>query len=330
VAFTPNLSDYDRFVIAFSGGKDSTACFLRLLELGVPIERIELWHHDIDGRENPHFRMDWPSTPDYCRKFAHAFGVRLYFSWKQGGFEGEMLKENARTRATSFEMPEGVREAGGDRGDIGTRRRFPQVSADLRVRWCSPYLKIDVGSKAITNQDRFLAGKTLFISGERAEESPGRARYAEFEPHRTDTRNSKVKRQRRWVDHWRPVHKWSTAQVWEIIERWRVVAHPAYFLGWGRLSCFMCIFGSPNQWASIREIASDRFEQTALYEEEFGCTINRTESVRQRAARGKPYRMNPWDIRQALAEEYIAPIILPDGADWQLPAGAFGENDGPC
>lgn len=42
---------YDKYIVSFSGGKDSTATFLYLLEHGVPVERIELWHQEIDGRE---------------------------------------------------------------------------------------------------------------------------------------------------------------------------------------------------------------------------------------------------------------------------------------
>jgi hypothetical protein len=33
------LEDYDKIIILFSGGKDSTACFFKLLEMGVPIEK---------------------------------------------------------------------------------------------------------------------------------------------------------------------------------------------------------------------------------------------------------------------------------------------------
>lgn len=328
-SYVLDLSVYDRFVVAFSGGKDSTAVFLHLLELGVAPGRIELWHHDIDGREMPNLRMDWPSTPDYCRKFGQAFRVPLYFSWKQGGFEGELFRENALTRPTSFTTPDGeIVTVGGDRGKLATRRRFPQVSADLSVRWCSAYLKIDVASKAITNQLRFYEGKTLFLTGERAEESPGRAHYAEFEPHRTDNRDGALRP--RWVDHWRPVHKWTEAQVWDIIRRWRVNPAPAYHLGWGRLSCLACIFGSPNQWASVQQVSPDLFDTIATLEDDFGCTIQRSESVRQRAARGKAYPMDPDVIRLAMSEEYTAPIILPPDVEWTMPAGAFGENDGPC
>ena len=93
-----NLNDYKKIIVAFSGGKDSTACFLHLLDLGVPREKIELWHHAIDGKEGSTL-MDWGVTPDYCKKFAQAFGVEYYESWKTGGFEGEMLRENAKTKS---------------------------------------------------------------------------------------------------------------------------------------------------------------------------------------------------------------------------------------
>lgn len=36
------LEEYDLIVVLLSGGKDSIACFYKLLELGVPKEKIEL------------------------------------------------------------------------------------------------------------------------------------------------------------------------------------------------------------------------------------------------------------------------------------------------
>lgn len=45
------MTGYDKYIVAFSGGKDCTACFLHLLDIGIPKERIELWHHEVDGRE---------------------------------------------------------------------------------------------------------------------------------------------------------------------------------------------------------------------------------------------------------------------------------------
>ena len=193
----PDLNSYDHIIVAFSGGKDSTACVLDLLARGVSPELIELWHHKIDGEEKTF--MDWPVTEDYCRAFAKQFNLPIYFSWKVGGFKGEMLRENALTRPIIFESPSGQVQTGGTSGKLSTRRRFPPLAASLTTRWCSAYLKIDVASAALRNQDRFNGARTLFITGERAQESAARSKYAKFEPHRADLRDGKVAR---YIDHW--------------------------------------------------------------------------------------------------------------------------------
>lgn len=43
-----DLESYDRYVVAFSGGKDSLACLLHLFEMGIEAERIHLHHHHKD------------------------------------------------------------------------------------------------------------------------------------------------------------------------------------------------------------------------------------------------------------------------------------------
>ncbi len=204
----PNLSDYDHIIVAYSGGKDSNSCVLHLKEMGADMSKVELWHHLVDGREGSTL-MDWPITEDYCRKFAEALSLPIFFSWKEGGFEREMLRNEQKTAPNHFEHPQrkpvvwndSIKEfeyniiecglSGGIRGKNGTRLKFPQVSANLAVRWCSAYLKIDVCTAAINNQARFLNKKTLVVTGERAEESAARAKYKTFEPDRADNRNGK-------------------------------------------------------------------------------------------------------------------------------------------
>lgn len=314
--------DYDRVLVFFSGGKDSVACVLQLLEFGVPKERIELHHHLIDGREGSEL-MDWPVTEAYCSAFAAALGLPITFSWKQGGFEREMLRNGQPTAPTMIPIGAGIQEIGGD-GPLGTRMKFPQVSASLTTRWCSSYLKIGVGAAYITNNPKFLQGRTLVITGERAQESASRAKYLAFEPHRTDNRTGA--RIKRWVDHWRPVHSWTEQQVWQIIERWAINVHPAYWLGWARTSCMLCIFGSPNQWASASKIAPKKVIRIIDYERAFEVTIHRTLSVRELVSRGKPYDMDERIVALAMSTEYNEPIFVDN---WTLPAGAYGEGCGP-
>lgn len=190
------------------------------------------------------------------------------------------------------------------------------------MRWCSPALKIDVLAAAIRNQPRFQEGRTLVITSERAEESPSRARYDAFEPHRTSTLT-------RAVDHWRPVHGWSERQVWAVIAESKIRAHPAYVLGWGRLSCRACIFGPPDQWATLLLVFPLAFQRVAACEAASGKTIHRSLSVMQLADRGVPFpaaMLHPDELAQADDPVWRLSIL----ADrWTLPAGALGDGAGP-
>ena len=220
-------------------------------------------------------------------------------------------------------------EVGGLKGKVGTRRRFPQVSGDLRVRWCSPVLKIDVAAIAINNEPAFKRGKRLlFLTGERREEGrngQGRALYAEREPHRCD-------RSCRRVDAWRSVIDWPEVRVWQTMQRWRIRPHPAYRLGFPRVSCQTCIFGGPDQWASVRQISPERFARILAYERLFGSTIKHGLDVEQVANRGTPYpECNDLDlVRLALSPDYPGnQVLVPSEEAWQLPAGAFKRGGGP-
>ena len=319
----PDLNAYDRIVLFHSGGKDSMACMLYLLELGVEPHRIELHHHGVDGA-NPQHLMDYPVTHSYMQALGSAFGSPVYFSYKQGGFEGEMLRENCGTAPIVFTRGDGtVVTMGGERSKPNTRLKFPQVSANLSVRWCSSVLKIEVGQRMLINDPRFTEGQTLVITGERAEESANRARYAQFEAHRADNRKGRVPR---WIDHWRPVHQWTERQVWALMRKHRVNPHPAYWVGAGRASCLGCIFGSPRQWATMRAIAPEQFKRIADYEIKFGMTIHRKRSVIEQADLAEPF---PSALRWkhiAMSRTYEQPIFVDP---WVLPDGAFGESCGP-
>jgi len=323
---TPSrLNGYDRILLAFSGGKDSQACLVKMIEMGVDPSKVEIHHHEIDGNGEEPF-MDWPVTPAYCKAFAKEFGLAYYSSWKEGGFRREMMRENSLTAPTSFETPNGeIVTVGGKTGTPSTRLKFPQVSANLNVRWCSAYLKIMIMDSLINNQERFTHGETLVVTGERAQESAARAKYQTFEPHRTDRRDGK--KVKRHVDHWRPIHDWKEEQVWEAIERHNVLPHPAYRLGWSRLSCMTCIFGSDQQWASVNAVDPKRFKLMADLEKRFGCTIHRTKNLMDRIQNAKPYAdMDPELIKEALSVTYDSPIKTPF---WELPKGAFGDSSGP-
>jgi 3'-phosphoadenosine 5'-phosphosulfate sulfotransferase (PAPS reductase)/FAD synthetase len=330
-AMLGDIHNYDKYIVCFSGGKDSIALHLYLLEQGVDPANIELWHHDIDGELEAGEKnfMDWSITKGYCEAYAKAFNTPIYFSWRQGGFKREMLRENQPTGDTFFEdVNHNVIRIPSRQGERynNTRRKFPQVSADLSTRWCSAYLKIDICASAIRNQDRFKNIRTLVLTGERGEESSARGKYNILEADRSDLRNGKTPRH---VDHFRPIRDWTEQQVWDIMESHSVRPHPAYEMGFGRVSCMKCIFGNADQFASAAKIDPVGTQDVADFETEFGVTIKRKVSVEELVAKGTPYKdITPERAALSMSRTYTEAIIMAAGT-WVLPAGAFGESCGP-
>jgi hypothetical protein len=102
-----------KILVMFSGGKDSLALLLYVIEvmrsLGLdPSEHVEAWHQSVDGRP-PHLggqtsetrgsgsdyenaKWDWPVTEDYCRAVCWHLRIPLYFGWREGGLQGMVLK----------------------------------------------------------------------------------------------------------------------------------------------------------------------------------------------------------------------------------------------
>lgn len=317
-----DLDSYDHIILCLSG-KDSIACLLAMIEQGVDLRRLEVWHHRVDGHEGSTL-MDWTFNDSFIEQFAAAYNLPLYFSWLKGGIEGEMLKQDAYSQPHMVETPAGVITLARDlaRTSPATRRRFPQQSASLATRWCSSAAKIDVARRAVTNQERFLGAKTLFVTGERRAESSNRSRYNQLEPHAVDRRSGRLGRH---VDAWRPVLHYSEEQVWDIIARHRVEAPVPYRLGWGRSSCMTCIYNSPKVWATIRKYFPDRIEPIAAYEDEFGCTISRQRiNVLDLSATAEAFEIvDDAALIQAVEREYTLPIFTPEGQAWKMPAGAF-------
>lgn len=105
--------------------------------------------------------------------------------------------------------------------------------------------------------------------------------------------------------------------------------HPAYGLGWSRLSCRGCIFGSPRQWATLRALYPETFAAIAALEARSGFTIQRSASVMGLADQGVPYPAalaQPELAAVAGGTVWTRPVTQ---RPWTPPAGAFGEAAGP-
>lgn len=320
-----DYNSYDHIIVAFSGGKDSLACLLKLIKEGVDLKRVELWHHDVDGREGSKL-MDWPITRAYCKAIADHFGLPIYYSWRKGGFEAEMNRFESLTGNVIFESPTGLHEIPStDRPDYyNTRKRYPQIGADLGTRWCSSYLKIDVGNSVLRNDPRFQGKKTLFITGERAEESSNRAKYKTFEPHKADLRAGRS--YKRHIDHARIVLHETEQWVWNIIKELSILPHPAYYLGYSRTSCLACIFLDADGFKTVQHLDNERFETLAKYEDGFGVTMKRKQTLRELVAQGQLYAMDESYITLAMGHEWVISVTTDN---WVLPAGAYKHGCGP-
>lgn len=359
------LREYDAIIVGFSGGKDSLACLLHLLDLtrddpGTR-SKIELWHHAVDGRPGSTPVFDWACTEAYCRAVAHALGVPLRFSWREGGILREMQRDQEWTQGVGFEDidddgQEVERFVPTRSGNPVTRRlldaegkptgspAWPQQSGDLNVRWCSAYAKIMVAGTAINNSPRLKRGKILLVTGERREESAGRSRYPFAVQHRSTTKE-------RRVDQVRLVLDWNVGEVWGILQRWGIVPHPCYWLGFGRASCETCIFLGRDEWATLAEVDPDRVAFFADLEAWAKTTIERGRSILERIRGGYVELRGRGKARQevivppavsllppraeglfwkelATSHEVLWPVRV-DPERWSLPPGAFRTGAGP-
>lgn len=344
------LEEYNLIVVLLSGGKDSIASYLKLVELGVPKHKMELWHHDIDGGHSTR-HMDWRCTQNYIKAFAEAEGVPLRTSWRVNGFFGELyrlgpsepvqwcepdtmevkycklspryLRYLDLKRQAAKKTEEMLRQHGG-------RMKFPAKSGNLNMRWCSAYLKIMVADSVIRNFRELEKAdvKILIVSGERRGESSSRSKYNEMEIHRT---NATV-RAHRLVHQWRPVIDYSEKDVWEILKRHRINPHPCYRAGWNRCSCAMCIFSTPSLFAGIRELYPEDFKLLKQDETILGFTLDNRYDLETFIGNAEScvYHGDEKAIHSLITGEFGADDIYVDGA-WHYPAGAFhGAAGGPC
>lgn len=343
------LEEYDLIAILLSGGKDSIACYYKLLELGVPKGKMEFWHHDIDGG-HPCRRMDWRCTQNYVRSFAEAEEVPLRLSWRVNRFFGELYRIGASEPVEWMEPETGEikqcrlsqnyikcqeirRQAAGDKDDqlktFGYRMKFPAKTGDLSRRWGSAYLKIMVADTVVCNLEKTRSNiKVLVVSGERRGESRGRSKYNEMEIHRT----SAEKKAHRLVHQWRPVIDYSEKDVWEVLKRHKVNPHPCYRAGWNRCSCAMCIFSTQKLFAGIRELYPEEYNLLKQDEKILGFTLDNKCNLDTFVGDTPScvFHGDSQAVRSLLTGEFVADDVYVENT-WLYPAGAFhGAEGGPC
>lgn len=223
------------FVANHSGGKDSQAQLIRLLNL-VPPNQLLVVHASLGP-------MEWPGALDLAHDQAARAGLPFIV---------------ATAAKTLLEMVE---------------RRFqnrPEVPSwpSASTRQCTSDLKRGPIQREVRRYAKANGFKVIVnCLGLRAQESPGRAKRQAFS--RMGISNSILT----WYE-WLPVHDLSTPEIFQIIEVAGQKPHYAYALGNTRLSCVFCIMASKDDLKNGRRQRPDLLAQYDALEKRTGYTMH--------------------------------------------------------
>lgn len=235
-------------IVNVSGGKDSTAVYLRAIESGRPFRAV------FADTGNEH-----PATLEFIAGLPAAAGgppietVRADFSealarhrayilekWPAQGIAAAVVE-----RAAALNVP-----TGNPFLDLCLLKgRFPSTMA----AFCTSELKV----LPITEQvilPALRSGPVLQWLGIRAEESARRARQPRFN---RDDSGSYL---------WRPIFGYSLADVWAIHRRHGVARNPLYDAGMGRVGCMPCINCRKGELRLIAELYPEQIARIELWE----------------------------------------------------------------
>lgn len=193
------------FVSNHSGGKDSQAMLIKLLEI-IPPKQLLVVHASLGA-------MEWEGAMELAEKQAQVAGLPFIV---------------AKANKTLLEMVE---------------RRFenrPEVPSwpSASTRQCTSDLKRGPIQREVRRFAKANGFKTIVnCLGLRAEESPGRRKRKPFS--KMGISNSV----NTWYE-WLPVQDYLTSQIFQTIRDASQEPHFAYALGNDRLSCVFCIMAS--------------------------------------------------------------------------------------
>lgn len=230
------VGDGALFVSNHSGGKDSQAMLIKLLEV-IPPEQLIVVHASLG-------KMEWPGALELAQQQAKNAGLPFIV---------------ARARKTLLEMVE---------------RRFqnrPEVPSwpSASTRQCTSDLKRNPIQREVRAYAKANGFKTIVnCLGLRAQESLGRAKRQTFRKNVADS-NSVLT----WFE-WLPIHDLKADEVFSTISAAGQEPHYAYALGNDRLSCVFCIMASRNDLRNGAKQHPELLEEYAYLEKCTGYTMH--------------------------------------------------------
>ena len=247
-------------IVNVSGGKDSTATYLRAIELGRPFLAVfadtgnehDLVYEYIDSLPG---RAGGPPIRTVRADFTHQLArhkAYILAKWPGEGIPDEVVQEAARLHEPT----------GNPYLDLCVLKgRFPSSGA----QFCTDELK----TNPIIEQAVLPAlkdGPVLEWLGVRAEESHRRAKLPIWNRHESGC----------YV--WRPIFRWTLADVWEIHTRHGVPRNPLYDKGMSRVGCMPCINCRKGELKSIADQFPEHIERIERWEAVLAKTSKRQAS----------------------------------------------------
>lgn len=226
------------FVVNHSGGKDSQAMLIKLLEV-IPRHQLVVVHAALG-------EVEWKGALELAEKQATDAGLTFIV---------------AHAVKTFLEMVE-------HRFLVRPDPNSPcWPSADNRQ--CTSDLKRGPIEREVRRHAK-ANGFTTIVScmGIRAQESTARSKQ---QPFRKNERGSVAGRT--WYE-WLPIFRISTEEVWATIRDAGQQPHWAYAEGNDRLSCVFCIFGSKKDLKNGRRLRPELFAKYVEIEQRTGYTMH--------------------------------------------------------
>jgi 3'-phosphoadenosine 5'-phosphosulfate sulfotransferase (PAPS reductase)/FAD synthetase len=224
------------FVDNHSGGKDSQAMSIRLLER-IPKAQMIVAHASLG-------EMEWPGAMELARDQAAAAGLPFIVATANKSLL-DMVQRRFETRPEVPSWP-----------SASTRQCTSDLKRGPIQREVRRYAKAN-GYKVIVN-----------CLGLRAQESPGRAKRAKLRLNERDSNSVNT-----WYE-WLPVHDLSSPEVFEIIEQAGQKPHYAYAEGNDRLSCVFCFMANKHDLKNGKKHRPELFEQYVAMEKLTGYTMH--------------------------------------------------------
>lgn len=185
---------------------------------------------------------------------------------------------------------------GGMVAKIRKRAGFP----GRQQRWCTRELKLEPLRAYHDRVEAETGRETVSVLGVRAEESEARARMVELEDEPAGERKWGG-----WI--WRPLLRWSVADVLETHRRHGLPVNPLYQRGHGRVGCYPCIYAGKEEVRLIADHAPERIEEIAALERE--CSALRAERNEETPGRYKHAQALFFQSRHGVAAMTVHDVV---------------------